>query len=143
MAQARCPSCPTIVAKALRRLDFVLGHWDIEIVQGCPNRCPSLMARAWGFFDRLLLIVTKRVGELVVVFGDQIDIALVLDRGDRRLQRVIELAKCFLLVAGRHFLVGLNLRNLRLDDGISTCLVAGSKPASTMLMLPTTLVYSS
>src|SRR5258705_13222046 len=77
-------------------------------------------AFSWGFFDRLLLIVTERVGELVVVFGDQIDIALVLDRGDRRLQRVIELGKCFLLVAGRHFLVGLNLRNLGLDDGIST-----------------------
>jgi len=60
-------------------------------------------AFSWGFFDRLLLIVTERVGELVVVFGDQIDIALVLDRGDRRLQRVIELGKCFLLVAGRHF----------------------------------------
>jgi hypothetical protein len=56
-------------------------------------------AFSWGFFDRLLLIVSERVGELVVVFGDQIDIALVLDRGDRRLQRVIELGKCFLLVA--------------------------------------------
>ena len=43
-------------------------------------------AFSWGFFDRLLLIVTERVGELVVVFGDQTDIALVLDRGDRRLQ---------------------------------------------------------
>jgi hypothetical protein len=48
-------------------------------------------AFSWGFFDRLFLIVTERVGELVVIFGDQIDIALVLDRGDRRLQRVIEL----------------------------------------------------
>jgi hypothetical protein len=38
----RCPSCPTVLAKALRRLDFVLGHWDIGIVRGCPNRCPSL-----------------------------------------------------------------------------------------------------
>jgi hypothetical protein len=56
-------------------------------------------AFSWGFFDRLLLIVTERVGELVVVFGDQIDIALVPDRGDRRLQRVIELGN----VAGRHF----------------------------------------
>jgi hypothetical protein len=50
-------------------------------------------AFSWGFFDRLLLIVTERVGELVVVFGDQIDIALVLDRGDRRLQRICHRSK--------------------------------------------------
>src|SRR5258708_36072081 len=71
----------------------------------------------------LLLIATQRVGELVVIFGHEIDIALVLDRGDRRLQRVIELGKCFLLVAGRHFLVGLNLRTLRRDDAVNTTIL--------------------
>src|SRR5712675_2153623 len=108
--------------------------------QGRRVACANLIAGrdvepafSWGFFDRLLLIVTERVGELVVVFGDQIDIALVLDRGDRRLQRVIELGKCFLLVAGRHFLVGLNLRICALmTASVPTyCLVAASKPAST------------
>jgi len=40
-----------------------------------------------------LLVVAQRIGELVVIFGDQIDIALVLDRRLRRFQRVVEFGK--------------------------------------------------
>src|SRR5258705_2689175 len=65
-------------------------------------------AFSWSFFDRLLLIVTERIGDLVVVFGDPIDIALVLDWGDRRLHGVIAFCTCFPLVAVRDFLVVLN-----------------------------------
>src|SRR5207302_1062279 len=65
--------------------------------------------------EGLLLIVPQGVGELVVIFGDQIDIAFVLDRRRRRFQRLVEVGERFLLVLGRHLLVGLDLGDLRLD----------------------------
>jgi hypothetical protein len=39
------------------------------------------------------VIATQRVGELVVIFGHEIDIAFVLDRRGRRLQRLVEVGK--------------------------------------------------
>src|ERR1700687_4288940 len=73
----------------------------------------------------LLLIVAQRIGELVVILGDEIDIALVLDRGCRRLQRVVEFGERFLLVLGRNLFVGLDLGDLRLDDGFDPHLLLG------------------
>src|SRR5258708_7319775 len=63
-----------------------------------------------------LLILTHESGELVVIFGDEIDIALVLDRRLRCLQRLIEIGERVLLVLGRHLLVRLDLGDLRLYD---------------------------
>src|ERR1700733_15184225 len=43
----------------------------------------------------LLLLTAERFGELVVIFADEVDIALVLDCRGRRLQRVIEVGERF------------------------------------------------
>src|SRR5258708_34435406 len=75
--------------------------------------------------NRLFLIVPERVGELVVISGDEIDIALVLDRRHRRLQRFVEVGERVLLVVGGHFLVGLDLGDLHLDDGFSADIFLG------------------
>src|ERR1700723_2910225 len=73
----------------------------------------------------LLLVVAHDGGELVVIFGHDVDIALVLERRLRRLQRLVEIRKCILLVLGGHFLVGLDLGNLRLDDGFGADVLLG------------------
>jgi hypothetical protein len=42
-----------------------------------------------SFVIFLLLVVPHRISELVVVLGDEVDIALVLDGRRRRLQRIV------------------------------------------------------
>ena len=48
-----------------------------------------------------------------------------LDRRRRRLQRVVEIGQGFLLVLGGHLLVGLDLGDLRLDDGFGADIFLG------------------
>src|SRR6202790_3973226 len=66
----------------------------------------------------LLLVVAERVGELVVIFGDEIDVALVLDRRRRRFQGLVQIGEGFFLVLGGDLLVGLDLGGLRLGDDV-------------------------
>src|SRR5471030_2921021 len=70
---------------------------------------------SWSVRD-LLLAAAHLGGELVVIFCHQIDIALVLEGGRRRLQGIVEVGERVLLVLRRHLVVGLDLGNLRLDD---------------------------
>jgi hypothetical protein len=44
MSHFRCPNCPTVLAKALRRLDFVLGHWDLGQFGGVPIVVPASLS---------------------------------------------------------------------------------------------------
>ena len=67
----------------------------------------------------------QQIGELVVIFCDEIDIALVLDRRLRSLQRLVEVGESLLLVLGRYFLVGLDLCDLRLDHRCLTSALIG------------------
>jgi hypothetical protein len=48
--------CPTVLAKALRRLDFFLGHWDIGTVRECPEGCPSVSVVGDGQALELLAV---------------------------------------------------------------------------------------
>src|SRR6202790_431593 len=75
----------------------------------------------------LLLVVAERVGELVVIFGDEIDVALVLDRRRRRFQGLVEIGEGFFLVLGGHLLVGLDLGDLRLDDDVGANIFLGRR----------------
>src|SRR6266436_5358173 len=77
------------------------------------------------FRDTPLLIGTQDVVELVVVLDDEIDVALVLDLRLRRLERRIEVGERLLLVVGGYLLVGLDLRDLRLDDGLGADILLG------------------
>src|SRR6202030_309393 len=81
----------------------------------------NLIWRTRGSSPRILpasvLVVPEEFGKLVVVLGDEIDVALVLERRLRRLQRRVEVVERRLLVLGGHLLVGLDLGDLHLDDG--------------------------
>src|SRR6266436_3405036 len=105
------------------------GLWILDLTRFLnANRFSPRIKSGAGFRSKtlwLLLIVAERVGQLVVVLGDEIDIALVLDRRRRRLQRVVEIGQRFLLVLGRHLLVGLDLGDLRLDDGLRADIFLG------------------
>src|ERR1700730_18240425 len=52
----------------------------------------------------LLLIVPHHISELVIICGDEVDIALVHDRGRRRLQRVVSSASASVLFSAGIFL---------------------------------------
>ncbi len=68
---------------------------------------PRRFLRGFSLICRSALIyfwsVAEHFGELVVIFADEIDIALVLDRRRGRFQRVVEIGERFLLVLGRTF----------------------------------------
>src|SRR5689334_14388001 len=63
-----------------------------------------------------VVVLAERGGELVVVFDDDIDVSLVLDVRILGLQRHVEVFQRLLLLIGFHLLVGLDLRDLALDD---------------------------
>ena len=85
---------------------------------GLPRRAASQTEPHHRDGRRLLLAAPQHIGELIVVFGDEFDIALILDRRRRGLQPVVEAGERILLVLGRHFLIGLDLSDLRLRRGI-------------------------
>ena len=75
----------------------------------------------------------QQIGELVVIFCDEIDVALVLDRRLRSLQRLVEVGESLLLVLGRYFLVGLDLCDLRLDHRCLTSALIGHNVLDNLL----------
>src|SRR5581483_3676751 len=91
----------------------------------CDETCsdPSRRLRRTG--ARSILIVAHQLGELVVVLGDDLDVALVLDRRLGRFQGGVEIGQCLLLVGGGHLLVGLDLRDLRFDNGFTADIFLG------------------
>ena len=78
-------------------------------------------ARAHGSsrFERLLLVAPDHIGELVIVGGDEVDIALVFDSGRRRLQRVVKLGERRRFIFSGHIFVSLDACDLRSDDGFT------------------------
>src|ERR1700735_612325 len=90
---------------------FCEGDWTTQIsLRLKENFSPPLFARmrhsarAHGSsrFERLLLVAPDHIGELVIICGDEVDIALVLDGGRRRLQRGVKLGERRRFIVGRH-----------------------------------------
>src|ERR1700761_9420417 len=100
------------------RPDLGISHRELGVAETkkAPEMSPGPFACLATNACSLLLVLVHDRAELVVVLHDEIDVALVLDRRTRILQRAVELLERLLLVVGGHLLVGVDLGDLRLDD---------------------------